>query len=66
MLKSGTIVCACTDTTDECIALVREWCKSNGYTGDDVKVVKRDGQTLAELKRDMWGDIKDTAYDRSK
>jgi len=66
MLHSGTVVCACSDTTDECIALVRGWCKSNGYTGDDVKVVKREGQTIAELKRDMWGDVKDMSYDRSK
>lgn len=64
MLKTGTIVCACSDVTDDCVALVREWCKSNGYTGDDVKVVKREGQVLAELKRDMWGEVKDMTYER--
>ena len=65
MIKSGTIVCACADTTDECIAMVRTWCKDNGYTAENVKVIKRDGQVLAELKCDMWGEVKDMAYDRT-
>lgn len=49
-MKPGTIVYACSDTSDECIAMVRTWCKDNGYTAETVRVIKRDGQILAELK----------------
>lgn len=50
MLKSGTIVFACSDTTDECVEMVRAWCKGAGYTAETVRIVKRDGQVIAELK----------------
>ena len=49
-MKQITIVFACSDTTDECVLMVREWCKDNGYTADTVRIVKRDGQVIAELK----------------
>jgi len=52
VLKSGTIIAACSDETAACIELVRTWCKGYGYTADDVRIVKRDGKVIAELKRD--------------
>lgn len=51
--KEGAIVCVCSDTSDYCVDYVRAWCKGSGYTGDDVRIVKRNGQTLAEAKRDL-------------
>lgn len=54
--KEGAIVCVCSDETQHCIDFVRAWCKGCGYTGDDVRIVKRNGQTLAEAKRVLHGD----------
>lgn len=49
--KEGAIVCVCSDESETCIKFVREWCKAQGYTGEDVRIVKRNGQVLAEAKR---------------
>ena len=54
-IKANTVMCCCTNTTDECVAFVRDWCKGRGYTPDDVKIVKRDGMIMAESKRDLHG-----------
>jgi TusA-related sulfurtransferase len=50
MLKPGQIVSVCSDTTDDCVKMIRDWCRDNGYTKDTVRILKRDGQTIAELK----------------
>jgi len=50
MIKPGTIISACSDDTLECVEIVRAWCRDHGYTSETVKIVKRDGQVLAELK----------------
>lgn len=55
--KPGAIVCVCSDESEECVAFVREWCKANGYTGDDVRIAKRNGQILAEAKRQLMGSV---------
>lgn len=49
--REGAIVCVCSDESAECVEFVRTWCKSQGYGKDDVKIVKRNGQILAEAKR---------------
>jgi hypothetical protein len=50
MLKPSTIISACSDDTPECVEIVRAWCRKNGYTSETVRIFKRDGQVLAELK----------------
>jgi hypothetical protein len=50
MLKPGQTVAVCSDTTDDCVKMIRDWCRDNGYTKDTVRILKRDGQTIAELK----------------
>jgi len=59
MIRSGMVVCACSDESETCITLVREWCKGCGYMGDDVRIVKRNGQIIAEAKRDLGMDFGD-------
>jgi hypothetical protein len=50
MLKPGQLVAVCSDTTDDCVKMIRDWCVEKGYTKDTVRILKRDGQTIAELK----------------
>jgi hypothetical protein len=50
MIKPGTIISACSEETPECVEIVRVWCRDNGYTSETVRIFKRDGQVLAELK----------------
>jgi len=67
LLPTGTIICACSDTSDECVTLVREWLKTNEYTPEEVRVVKRDGQVLAELKSEVFlyqKPVKEMEFDR--
>jgi len=54
--KEGAIVCVCSDESDYCVNFVRSWCKGCGYTSDDVRIVKRNGQVLAEAKRALVPD----------
>ena len=49
-MKPGTIISACSDDSAECVEIVRKWCKDNGHTSETVRIVKRDGQVIAELK----------------
>ena len=54
--NEGAIVCVCSDESAHCVDFVRAWCKGCGYTGDDVRIVKRNGQVLAEAKRQLVPD----------
>lgn len=56
MIRAGTIICACSDESATCIEMVRHWCNGFGYTPDDVKIVKREGQIVAEARRDLGDD----------
>lgn len=54
--QAGAVVAVCSDESDYCVQFVREWCKGMGYTGEDVRIVKRNGQVLAEAKRALMPD----------
>ena len=55
--QPGAIVCVCSDESETCVTFVRSWCKGMGYTGEDVKIVKRNGQIIAEAKRQLMGSV---------
>jgi len=57
--KTGAIVSVCSDDSETCVTMVREWCKGMGYTSDDVRIVKRNGQIIAEAKRDLMHEDRD-------
>lgn len=52
-LDAGFVLYASTDC-EESIADAREYIKRMGLTGDDVRLIKRDGQILVLTKREIW------------
>ena len=51
-MKAGTVISVCSDDSATCVEMVRAWCKGYGYTTEEVRIVKRNGQIIAELKID--------------
>jgi hypothetical protein len=52
-MQPETILFACSDDTQDCISMAREWVKDKSLTSDDVRLVKRDGMTLVIAKREI-------------
>lgn len=50
-MKAGTVVYA-SDESDESVSDARAFIRDHGYTRDDVRLVKRDGQVLVIMERD--------------
>ena len=51
-MQPNTVLFACSDDTETCITMAREWVKQKQLTGDDVRMVKRDGMILVIAKRE--------------
>lgn len=51
-MRAGWVLFA-TDESDAGVSDARQWCRDCGLTGDDVRLVKRDGQCLVIAKREV-------------
>ena len=43
----------CTEASDEGVADARAWVRRQGFTADDVRLAKRDGQVLVISRRPL-------------
>lgn len=50
MIQAGTVIFA-TDASAEGIEAAKAWARAQGFTADDVRIVKRDGQCLVIATR---------------
>lgn len=51
-MRAGWVLFA-TDDSEAGISDARQWCKDNSMTGEDVRLVRREGQCLVIAKREV-------------